>query len=276
LPALADVHAISDFYAWLARRPGLNAYDIAASWMRYLLDKHGTAKVRRYYKGAPVKAAFGEDLATLEKAWHAHLAKVRLRPGLEALLRERAGGPTAGERNPAEARLSDAILGPASEWRDLARAPLVAGDPGRWERRDGAAVLVLNGVKSQGDWCVARVAGDRADDALGDAMVRVKATPLDGCFGVQVQIGSDCQGMVLRDQGAFVYTDRGGTGHHALTQLGKSTVEIVFRRRQGKGSLWIDGKLVAEGPVPGSSGLLGLGSVGGPARFSDLAVRRLE
>lgn len=107
-------------------------------------------------------------------------------------------------------------------------------------------------------------------------MVRAKATPLDGCWGVQVQIGSDCQGMVLRGQGAFVYTHNGGTGHDRRTQLGKGTVEIVFRRRQGKGSVWIDGKLVVEGPVPGNIGLLGFGAVGGAARFSDLAVRRLE
>jgi hypothetical protein len=275
LPGMAEIHAVADFYAWLRQRPGFNGYDVAGSWMRHLLDTYGATKVRRYYKGAPIREAFGAELAAIEKAWHARLDRVQLRPGLLALLAERAG-PSAAEREAAaarnpEARLGEAILGPAAEWTQVGRAALHEGDPGRWEEVGAAGTLVLTGVKSQGDWCVARLGAE----PLADAIVRCTAEPLADCFGVQIQIGTHCQAMVLRGQGAFLYNEIGGVGHDPRVELGAKPVDIVLRRRAGRATIWIDGRLVAEAAVHGEAATLGVGCVGGKARFRDVAFRRL-
>ncbi|HLQ36781.1 MAG TPA: hypothetical protein VK348_03200 [Planctomycetota bacterium] len=270
LPAMAEVHALKDFYAWLGQHPGVNGYDIAGSWMRYLLDTYGADKVRQYYKGVPVREAFGAELAAIEQGWHARLEKVQLRPGLLALLTERAA-VTAAERNPGEAELGPRVLGPAAEWQSLGAAQLHAGDPARGEQHGGLELLLLSGDKTQGDWCVARL----GKLPFCDAIVRCTAEPLAGCYGVQIQLGGKCQGMVLRGQGAFLYNEAGAAGHDAHAQLGQQPVQIVLRRQGGKASVWIDGKMVAEAAVDGTAAPLGIGCVGGKARFSAVAVRKL-
>lgn len=272
LPSLAEIHAITDFYDWLRKHPRLNSYDVAGSYLRYLLDTYGPMKVRKYYRGVPAKEAFGADLAAIEKGWHARLDKVVLRPGLLALLEERADGPAAALKRSPEATLTEAILGPASEWKSLDRAALVEGDPVKWDGKGDPPALVLSGEKSQGDWSVGRLAGD----PFGDTIVRCSLQPMaDGCFGVQVQLGPACQAMVLRGQGAFLYNDQGAVAHNAAGQLGDKPVEIVLRRRGDVASFWLDGKLVAEGKVSGGKAALGLGCVGGPARITKLSARKL-
>lgn len=265
LPTLAEIHAIEDFYDWLHDHPGVNGYDIAGSYLRYLLDTYGPTKVRRYYVGVPAKTAFGVDLAAIERAWHARLDAVELRPGARALLEERTP-MTAAQRNPAEARLTEAILGPSSAWREVKRGRLADGEPGYWGS-DG--VLALSGEKSQGDWCVARL-----DEELpGDALVRCMLQPGEA-FGVQIQLGIRCQAMVLRDQGAFLYDDQTSVIHDPRVQLGE-TVELVLRRKAGKVSLWVDGVLVAEAQMDGAPARLGIGCVGGKAKAREILVRRL-
>ena len=267
LPTLAEVHAIPDFYDWLKKHRGVNGYDIAGSYLRYLLDTYGAAKTRKYYRGVPARDAFGVDLAALENGWHARLDKVVLRPGTEALLAARAGRPPASP----ESKLTEAVLGPKSAWTELDRAEIVAGDPGRWARDGEPAGLLLTGEKSQGDWSVARI----ASKPLENAFVRCKAQGLAGCYGMQVQLGPECQGMVLRGQGAFIYGPKGGLANNPSVTFGEKPVEIVFRRRAGRASLWIDGELVAEADVPTGPVVLGFGAVGGQARFTNVAVRRL-
>jgi hypothetical protein len=266
LPPLTEL-ATGDFYTWLGKHPGFNGYDVGGSFFRYLLDTYGAPKVRKYYKGVPAKEAFGADLPALEKGWHERLAKVKIRPGLAALLKERLVRETAAERNPNEAKLNDAILGAAAAWKKLDGAAIPDGDPGVWE----SGALVTSGVKSQGDWSIARVGAD----ALGDAIVRCRAEPLGTCYGVQIQIGTRCQAIVLRGQGTFLYSQVGCVAHNPTTQLSKEPVEIVLRRRGTKASIWVDGTLVGEGDVDAEPGVLGVGSVGGKAKFSQIATRKL-
>lgn len=266
LPSIAEVQGLTDFYGWLAQHRGVNGYDIAGSWMRFLLDTYGAAKVRAYYKGTAAKAAFGAELAAIEQAWHAHLDAVQLRPGLRALLQRRAA-VTAAERVPEEAVLGEAILGPAAAWEIVGGAALQQGAPAAWQA-DGA--LLLNGAKNEGDWCVARLGPPR-----GDAIVRCTAAGLDGCYGVKLQLGDRCQAIVLRGQGTFLYTDKGGIDHDGKVELGHQPVQIVLRRQRGRASIWIDGKLICEAAIADAAGELAVGSVGGKARFTAISVRAL-
>jgi hypothetical protein len=266
LPPLSELSS-GDFYDWLKEHPGFNAYDVGGSFFRYLLDAHGAAKVRKYYKGVPVKEAFGSDLETLERRWHERLAKVKIRPGLEALLAERLVRETAATRNPAEAKLDDAILGKA-RWKEMDGATLAKGDPGEWK---AGGTLVVSGEKNQGDWSVARL----AKDLVGDAIVRCRAEALEGCFGVQIQLGIRCQAMVLRGQGTFLYDDNTSISTEPAVRSTLEQVEIVLRRRAGKASIWVDGVLAVEGSVEEVPAELGVGCVGGKARFTEIAVGKL-
>lgn len=250
LPNLAEIHRLPDFYSWLARHPHVNGYDVAGSWMRFLLDRHGAAKVRAYYGGAPVAATFGADLATLERAWHEHLDGVVLRPGTLALLRERHGR-TAAERSPGEALLEPTVLGDAAAWRQFA------------DRK-------LDGKPTHGDWCLQTV--DPAP--LGAAIVRATATPQDDCYGVRIDLGQDCQVLLLRGQGAFVYTSDGGIAHDATATLG-GAVAIVLRRERGRANAWIDGRLVLTAEVKDAAAPFAIGCVGGPAAFTAIGTRSL-
>jgi hypothetical protein len=128
----------------------------------------------------------------------------------------------------------------------------------------------VSGEKSQGDWSVARL----AKELHGDATVRCRAEPLEGCYGVQIQLGIRCQAMVLRGQGAFLYDEANAIVVEPRTRLPGRPIEIVLRRQGGKASIWVDGMLVAEGPVDGAPAELAVGSVGGRARFTEIAVAK--
>ena len=81
---------------------------------------------------------------------------------------------------------------------------------------------------------------------------------------------------LLRGQGTFLYNERGGVGHDGKVQLGDGPVQIVLRRQGGKASIWVDGRLIAEAAVDGTPAAMGIGCVGGPARFTGVGLRRLD
>lgn len=266
LPGMAEMHAVEDFYAWLGKHPHVNSYDVAGSWMRFLLDRHGAAAVRRYYRGVPPAEAFGVGLDALERAWHEHLDAVELRPGVLALLQQRHGR-TAAERNPGEQTLDADVLGPESEWKRLGPDALAKDAAAAFDR--AGRELRLDGEPNEGDWCTARLGDD-----VRDGMVRCTFTPGRGCFGVKLQFGEDCQALVLRGQGAFVYTRRGGVAHDGALGLGDGPVQLVLRRRAGRATVWIDGKLALDVDIGDETAPVGVGCVGGPARARNVAVRR--
>ena len=269
LPKLSEIHEVPDFYEWLGRHPGVNGYDIAGSYMLFLLDTYGAAKVRSYYKGVPAKKAFGADVPAIEKRWHSLLDKVELRPGLEALLRERAGLPSSFTRFVSdEDKLTEAILGPKKEWASLSGAERKPNAVGKWSK--GAKGPVGAGPPDDGNW---------AECALGtaefsSAMIRARAVPIGPCYGVKVTLGQKCQAMLL-GTGAFLYNEIGGVAFDPKTTLGSAPVEIVLRRMGGRATVWIDGRLVLEGDVDGASAPVSVGVVQGSAEFEDVAVRRM-
>ena len=59
------------------------------------------------------------------------------------------------------------------------------------------------------------------------------------------------------------------------TMLGDRQVQLVFRRRGARVSIWIDGVLFAEADIAAPAAPFAVGCVGGKARFTDIALRRL-
>jgi tetratricopeptide (TPR) repeat protein len=73
MPPLDDVIGLS-----FLGQPARNAYTVAGSFLRYLLDEHGAEAVREAYRTGDVEAATGETIATLEARWREHLEGVPL------------------------------------------------------------------------------------------------------------------------------------------------------------------------------------------------------
>jgi hypothetical protein len=75
MPPLREMTETTDFYGWLQKHSHLNTYDIAGSWMKFLLETQGVEKTKRYYGPESVREAFGVPLEDLEKDWLAALER---------------------------------------------------------------------------------------------------------------------------------------------------------------------------------------------------------
>jgi hypothetical protein len=255
LPPVAEMLGAPDFYAWLGQHPGLNAYDIAGSWFRFLLDAHGIAKVKRWYLGEPAKKVFGADEAALEKSWLAALDKYELRPEVEALLAARDGRGETG------------VTATTFAAKDGWFAVRPSGSARTWTVRDGE-------VTGQGDgprWTVLEL----EHDLLRDCVVRT-TVKFGGPGGVQLRLGVGNQAMLL-PQGTFVYRDEASHAFSADVKLPSSgSFEFAVVRKNGVFEVWVDGKrALATDAAPGEA-RIGLGVVGGPVTFESVRVRPLE
>lgn len=74
LPAIASFIGTRRF--WLGGQSVRNAYDLAGSFVGFLLERFGTTPVRRWYSGARIEEAFGLDLGDLDAAWRSRLAEI--------------------------------------------------------------------------------------------------------------------------------------------------------------------------------------------------------
>jgi len=270
LPTLAELHAVGDYYSWLSSHPGFNGYDVGGSWILWLLDTFGAKKVRSYCAGVPAREAFGKSLEELEKGWHARLDKVVLRPGLDALLRERQGEKVEFPKYVApEHQLDARMLGDAKEWEALDAAEFAASGPGGAERKGGA--LSIRGPKDTGIWSEAAL----GTKTVGDGWLRATISPQPGCWAVKIAFGGKCQAMLLGN-GAFLYNEVGGVDSTDAVKLGSTPVELVLRREHGRATVWIDGVQRLAGGVAGDAALPTLGVVQGEASFGKVAVRALH
>lgn len=266
LPPLAEMAGAPDFYAWQAARPGFNGYDVAASWMRFLIDTHGIAKTKRYYGGAPAKTAFGHDVPALEKAWLAALDAYVLRPEVETLLRQRHGEDAPFTRVvPAE--LPADLLGSPGDWKPLLGAALHPDAAPNWKSTD--AGLVGARTDGTGAWTVCEL----GDDRYGDCVVRARVTSAG--VPVQVRLGDGNQAMLVN--GTFLYrgdSPAASAPHPALAAAPKS-YDLAIVRRKGRVEVWVGGERILELAAADGASRPGVGVAGGSATFTDVRVRRL-
>ena len=272
LPDLETLATHTDFYAFLRENPGLNAYDVAASYFLFLLETHPPRKVMEYYHGRPIHEALEISLAEAEKRWHARLDDFPIRPGLETLLRQRRGdGGTFVERKgprPPVALPPD-LLGEESSWRDLLGTLQPSNDVGTWRVRPGPASCEN---ASGGDWSHAMA----EPDVHGDCVIRMRATTGPSCWGLKIRYGDHCEAMVL-GQGAFIYTEKGGVAHTKKYRLKPNAeVELAMVVRGRKVELFVDGHPLLEADLALEPSVIGAGLVGGSATFDRFEVRSLS
>lgn len=247
-----------DFYAWQRAHPGFDAYDVGGSFVRFLVDRYGIGKTKRYYTGTPAKQAFGVGLDVVETAWREHLDAYVLRPEVEILLRQRDG----------EAVDFDGVgPGVPEKWTSLLTADLRPRDGTEWKREDGA----IRG-SGPGGWHVA----DLGTKKYGDCAVKARIRTEDIRAGVQIQLGDGAAAMLVGN-GTFVWRHDGGTGMSpARTVPPNGEVELMLVRRGGRMEVWVDGVRLAGGEVDANPAPVGIGFHSGTVRFLDVEVGELE
>lgn len=266
LPALSEMLEAPDFYAWLRSHPGLNAYDVAASWMRFLLDTYGTAKTKRFYTGTTARVALGLDIEGAEKKWHAMLDAYPLRPEVETLLRQRAGEHVFF--TPLAEGVPTAIMAKPEQWTPLLGRALSTDQPDRWAMKATA----LSAANDADDWIACNLGEERYGDCA--VLVRVSTT---GYTPVQVRFGPANQVMFVQP-GTFLYRGNDPIASDPAVSLPLSSArrEIVVARRGRRIDVWVDGRRAlatdqgTEGPLP-----VGVGIHKGAAVFEEIRVRPL-
>jgi hypothetical protein len=265
LPQVGAMTSAPDFYAWMENRACWNAYDLAGSFFRYLIDAHGIAKVKAYYTGTPIKEALGVTEEEADAAWRKFLFKYEVRPEVAMLLRRRRGEDVRFaklELDP-DKRLPKEVLGAAGEWKPAAPA----GDlPEGWKVNAGA----LEGESGTMGWNILPIGPARKN-----AVVRAKIHPVGDCMGVQLQFGNLSQGMLTR-AGTFVWKEGVVTQDRSETLVGRQALDLVVMRQGTKLTVWIDGFKILEGEAGEEAAPVGLGVAGGKARFENVRVRDLK
>lgn len=267
LPPLAEMAGAPDFYAWLAAHPGLDAYDLAASWYRWLLDRHGAARTRRYYGGVGAKEAFGADPVALEKGWHAALDAYALRPEVETLLRQRRGEAAAFE--PYVRGLPAELLRRPSDWTSLETAVMVADPADAWTRAGGAFTGTDPAGRAAWAFC------ELGEPIEGDCVVHATVRMAKPC-PIELRLGAANRGLLV--QSIFLYKDETPLASAGGVSIYPDRKEADFHlvRRGDTIDLWIDGVKVLTAQGSSAPARPGIGVNGGTATFTDVRMRRLR
>jgi len=263
LPALKEM-TTGDFYAFCFARPKFRSYDVAGSWMRFLLDRFGAAKLKQYATGATAAKAFGSELDALEKSWRDCVGKFPLRPETEALLRQGAGEAVNFE--PYVKGLPPEIAGKPADWTPLLAETLGPTDAAKWNREGG----VVAGTNPDPEWTFC----DFGATEYGDCAVRAKIKTQGFC-AVGVRIGDENRALLVN--GTFIYRGDTPVTSSQVAQMtpSRTDTDFVVVRRGAQLEIWIDGAKALTGPAVVGPARVGVGVALGSATFTDVRVRKL-
>jgi hypothetical protein len=263
LPPLADLTG-GDFYKWQFAHPNFNAYDVGASYVRFLMDRYGVPKTVKYVRGAPAKTAFGAPPEDVQKAWLEFVGKYPLRAETETLLAQRDGEGVGFE--PYVKGLPPDIAGKPGDWVPLLAAKMKLDDLTKWNREDG----VLKGTNADPAWSFCEL----GDETWGDCAIRAVIKTTDFCaLGVRL---SDSNKALLVN-GTFIYRGADPVAHSPkaeMTPMRRDTDFVVVRRGEEM-EIWIDGVKVLTGPAVRGNARVGVGVALGAATFTDVRARKL-
>ena len=270
LPPLSELTQTEDFYGWLRAHPGFNAYDVGASWMRFLLDRFGTRKALRYYHGESAEAALGASEAATEKEWLAMLGGYELMPEVRTLLARRDGEKarftvvgTLEERLPQNLRST-------RDWHDLfGEPPQSLPEHWRWEKKE------LSGLSSTTDWVAGSVGGERKLPS-GAVAMRIKVRVDAGTVGVRIELDPTRQ-LLLTNAGAFLWSgDTIVAADRAETIVGRPEVDLVLSWADNSMTAWVDGVRVLTAAAKPAKLAPRVAIAGGRAVFESVWVRGLD
>jgi hypothetical protein len=262
LPALKTLTE-GDFYAYCRKDPKFRSYDVAGSWVRFLFDRYGAAKLKQYVLGAPAKTAFGAEADALEKSWRDFVGKFPIRDETERLLRQGAGEAAAFE--PYVKGLPKELVGKASDWKPLLAAKMKLDDLEKWNREDG----VITGTNPDAPWSFC----DLGDEEWGDCAVRATIKTPHGS-PIALRLGDANRALLVN--GTFIYRGDAYLTHSTATQMtpAKRETDFVLVRRGPHLEIWIDGVKVLTGAAVVGNARVGIGVALGTATFTDVRARK--
>jgi hypothetical protein len=114
---------------WLGGQSVSNSYELAGSFVGFLLERYGVRAVRSWYGGASAPEAFGLSVDELDVAWREHLDEVEVGTADRRIARGQFG-PTAP---PATHRRRCVRLRPADRAARAEAALFLAAGEERWE-----------------------------------------------------------------------------------------------------------------------------------------------
>jgi len=167
-----------------------------------------------------------------------------------------------------EERIPSEVLGKPEEWQGLLGELETTDEVGEWKLESSSAEVHNS---SGGDWSIVEVAKKQ----FGDCVIRAKVETGGQCWGVKIRYGDGARAMFLGN-GVFLYSHDGpvaSTGEYRLP--GGSSVDLILVVEEGQARVFMNGDQVLEASVTVESSRVGLGMVGGDARFTELSVREL-
>ena len=271
LPALKAISQEPGLVGWSKQHPKLRSYDIAGSFLRFLLDTYDVDAVKRFYTGTPAAKAFGVDLPVLEAAWHTALRGYRLQAEVVTLLRREEGETVAfthWEADP-EKRLPPEIRGEPTDWTTLTQAALHPDERKLWSRREG----VVTGAEPGGkDWRACEFGNTKHVDCAVMARLSIP----EFCPAIQIRLGDGCQAMFVTN-GTFLY--RGNTGikgNGAFANPGRGEVHLTLVRQGHDVRVFVNGTLALHVPnADATPARPGVGFLGGTVECRELKLRKL-
>ncbi len=168
-PDLARIMGPEGFW----RQAAGNAYTVAGSFVRWLLDTYGAERLTRVYADADFQAAYGVPLATLVEGWQAALDDTPVPPRARMLARSRYSRKGVLARTcPLEIPRLEAAAGRAYRAGDHAEAlrlvrqvaAFLPGDPRK--ERNVVAVLAATGDARGAAQAAEAVIRDAPDDPV--------------------------------------------------------------------------------------------------------------
>lgn len=128
------------------------AYTLAGSFLRYVLDTYGAAKVRAVYRSGDVTGSLGKSFRELEAAWESALDKLPLPPQAAALAKLRFERPGVfSQVCPHQIERLENELGAALAAGDLVRAQQRCNDVLRIDPGNSGTRATYAGTLAQAD-----------------------------------------------------------------------------------------------------------------------------
>lgn len=209
---------------------GVHPYHVAGSFVGFLLERYGLAKVKHWYMdSSEAHAYFGKGLARLEREWREFLGEYKLAPEHERHVFERMG--LGGEPMPvAWAKAATTALFDGKSLGGLA-----AEDAAKWRVQDG----VLVGT-NDAPWTHLTTT-----KSFGAAVgVRAKMRLLSG-DAVKLRVNGSTEVIFARWSSYATGAEKGN--ERQKIPLGQ-WVEIVVANDHGRGRVYLNGTSVFDLP----------------------------
>ncbi len=251
-------------WRWMENTPpGVHPYHVAASFVGYLIETHGIAKVKQWYVNATeAQAVLGQSFPDLERRWRRWLAARTVEPEHEQHVLARLGL--------GDAKIPEGLMAAGERLFDgQSLAGLDPELPACWQVRDGRLIGTHDGP-----WTSLSSHGQHAP--LTAARVRFRLVSGDA-FKVCIDpAGHSMREAIFARWSAYLTCEDGFTGNEGAPLDDSDWHEAVLVHSGGQWRAYLDGLRVLQcpAPAPTSDTRLTIAVERGVVEVSDFAALR--